>query len=73
MKTYPMIQFVVKHGRKIALGVALAVLVMGAYAWMVTGLIGCLIGGLLLAGGAFFVLLVFIEVVEVIADTLLPR
>ena len=73
MKTYPLIQFMVKHGRKIALGVALFLLAAGAYGWQVTGHAGCVVGGVLLAVAAYFVLRVCVEVLEVIADTLLPR
>jgi hypothetical protein len=73
MKTYPLIQCMVKHGRKIALGVALLLLAVGVYGWLVTGHAGCVVGGVLLAGAGYFVLRVCVEVLEVIADTLLPR
>lgn len=73
MKTYPMIQFMVKHGQKLALGVALLLLAIGAYAWWATGRLDCLIGGGLLAIGGYFFLRIFAEILEVIAETLLPR
>ena len=73
MKTYPLIQFMVKHGRQIALAVALLLLAAGAYGWQATGQLGCMAGGVVLAGIAYFVLRVCVEVLEVIADTLLPR
>ena len=73
MKTYPLIQFMVKHGRKIALAIALLLLAAGAYGWLATGQAGCVIGGVLLASAAYFVVRVCVEVLEVIADTLLPR
>lgn len=73
MKTYPMIQFMVKHGRKVALAIALLILAAGAYGWMTAGRIDCLVAGILLAMGGYFFLRLFVEILEVIADTLLPR
>jgi hypothetical protein len=68
-----MIQFMVQHGRKVALGVALLLLAIGIYAWLATGRIDCLVGGGLLAVGGYFFLRIFAEILEVIAETLLPR
>jgi hypothetical protein len=68
-----MIQFMVKHGRQVALGIALLLAVIGAYAWLATGRMDCLVGGLLLAVGGYFFLRIFAEILEVIAETLLPR
>lgn len=73
MKTYPCIQFMVKHGQKVAGGVAVLLLVIGAYAWLATGRVDCLLGGALLAIGGYFFLRIFAEILEVIAETLLPR
>lgn len=73
MKTYPCIQFMVKHGQKVALGVALLLVAIGAYAWFSTGRTDCLVGGALLAVGGYFFLRIFAEILEVIAETLLPR
>ena len=73
MKTYPCIQFMVRNGRKVALCIALLLLVIGVYAWLATGRFDCLIGGGMLAIGAYFFLRIFAEILEVIAETLLPR
>lgn len=73
MKTYPCIQFMVKHGPKVALGIALLLLAIGVYAWFATGRVDCLVGGALLAIGGYFFMRVFAEILEVIAETLLPR
>lgn len=73
MKTYPMIQFMVRHGQRLALGVALLFVAIGVYAWVATARVDCLVGGVLLAAGAWFFLRVFAEIVDVIAETLLPR
>jgi hypothetical protein len=73
MKRYPLIELMAAHGRKIALGVALliafgAIVRAGldrnvvALAWTVFGAAVCYVGVRLLA-----------ELIEVIADTLMPR
>lgn len=73
MKRYPLIELMAARGRKIALGIALLIAFVAivrvafdrdvvALAWTLFGAALCYIGVRLLA-----------ELIEVIADTLLPR
>lgn len=73
MPTYPLIQFVVKHQKNLALGAALLLLLLFVVAAVLchAPLVGAL--GAVLAGVVWFLVRLLGEVVQVIAETLLPR
>jgi len=73
MKKYPAIKFTAMYGRKIALAAGLMVGLIGIASGLITGLNATIMFGI--AGGlaTAAVLRVAVEVVEVVADTLLPR
>ena len=73
MTRYPMIEFMVRHGRRVAAGGSSVVALFGILSawrfgepfWLVAGLIG--------TAGGYLVLRSLAEMIEVIAETLLPR
>ena len=71
--TYPVVQFLVARGR--GLSVALAALVLlGALALGLTsGVLWLLPAGLVASGLLLGLLLSYVEVLQIIADTLLPK
>lgn len=73
VKRYPGIEFVVRQGRLLAAtsGIMLAMLALFGYFRTDSSLV--LAAGLVCALIAYFVLRVGAELVEVIADTLLPK
>lgn len=73
MKTYPAVVFVSRHGRKLALVVAILLAIASVACFAAGCGIAGLVGGLVLAGIAWAALRIFAELVEVIAETLLPR
>jgi hypothetical protein len=73
MKKYPAIKFTAMYGRKIALAAGLMVGLIGIASGLITGLSATILYGLLGGLATAAVLRVAVEVVEVVADTLLPR
>jgi len=73
MKHYPWIEFLARHGRRVAIGVATLAAAVGAYGFFRTGIPEYLVGSVLGAFAAYALVRVLAELVEVIADTLLPR
>jgi hypothetical protein len=73
MPTYPLIQLVVKHQKLLALAASLMlfVLFLGAALLLSAPLLAGL--GLILSGVVWFLVRLLGEVVQVIAETLLPR
>jgi hypothetical protein len=73
-KTYPAVSLLANHGRRIAIGagVLVAVLFVALFAAAVVGPVG-LAGGLLVAIVVWGGMRVLAELVEVVAETLLPR
>ena len=73
MRTYPLITFVVKNQNLLALGAALLLMaIFVAVAVLAQApLVGLL--GLVLSGVVWFLVKLLGEVVQVIAETLLPR
>lgn len=73
MPTYPLIQLVVKHQKLLAIAAALLLLALFliAAAVLAAPLLAGL--GLVLAGVVWFLVRLLGEVVQVIAETLLPR
>ena len=73
MKTYPMVNLLIRYGNRMADAVALAMpigaLLLVAYGWAwPTAIVGVLLGAVVFVLGRTFV-----EHVQIIADTLLPR
>lgn len=73
MPTYPLIQFVVKRQKSLALGAALVLLALFVAAAAVCHVPLLAALGLGLAGVVWFLVRLLGEVVQVIAETLLPR
>ena len=73
MPTYPLIQFVVKNQGLLAIGAALLLLALFVAAAVLLNapLLGAL--GLVLSAVVWFLVKLLGEVVQVIAETLLPR
>ncbi|MDO8276569.1 MAG: hypothetical protein Q7T63_00430 [Burkholderiaceae bacterium] len=73
VKTYPAVLLMARHGRRIAVALAcvVALAALGCYVYL--GSVPMLIGGLVLAAAAWAVMRVAAEIVEVVAETLLPR
>lgn len=73
MKRYPAIEFLARHGRRLAWLVFAVIAVVGiACGWLV-GNLAAIPVAVVLAALCGLVVRVGVEVVEVIADTLLPR
>ncbi|MBN9427182.1 MAG: hypothetical protein J0H09_11820 [Burkholderiales bacterium] len=72
-KTYPAVVFVSKYGRRMALAFALATALVLQIPAVMTQNAAWSLGGLLLAALVWGGVRVAVEVVEVVADTLLPR
>lgn len=73
MKHYPALEFASRHGRSIATAVGVAFAVAAAAGFIRTSSFTDLALGLLGAGVAFVLLRLAVEVVELVADTLLPK
>jgi uncharacterized membrane protein YraQ (UPF0718 family) len=71
--TYPVVQFLVSRGKLVSLLLAallpLAGIALAFCGWGVWPVIGGVVGGLVLGA----VLLSYIEVLQIIADTLIPK
>ncbi len=73
MKTYPAVVFVSRHGRTLALIVAILLAIASLACFLAGCGIAGLVAGLVVAAIAWAALRLFAELVEVIAETLLPR
>ena len=73
MKKYPALEFTAIHGRKLALAAGLVVVLIGIASGLMTGVSATILYGLVGGLATTAVLRVAVEVVEVVADTLLPR
>lgn len=67
------IRFVLRHRHSIAAVLTVLPLVAGAYAWLRSGLIDFALAGLILTPLAWLVSRVLLELLDVVAETLLPR
>lgn len=73
MENYPTVGFILRHGKLLAIVLAAllplgaAVLLMQGWTWIV------LPAGVLLGVVAFGLLMSYVEIIRIIADTLLPR
>ena len=72
-KTYPAVLFMANQGRKFALVVGIAVAVIATLLFAIFGHGWLLVGGFVSAVAAWAGLLLMAELVEVVAETLLPR
>ncbi|MBI2320111.1 MAG: hypothetical protein HYU75_24695 [Betaproteobacteria bacterium] len=73
MNSYPAVRFVARHGRALALAGAAVLAGIGLYGYYRTGAAEFLLGGAVCAAIGYGLLRVGAEVIEVIAETLLPR
>jgi fructose-specific phosphotransferase system IIC component len=73
MRKYPAIEFVAMHGRKLALVAGFVFGSIGIASGLMAGAITTIFYGLVAGLTTAMVLRVAVEVVEVVADTLLPR
>jgi hypothetical protein len=71
--SYPAIHFLVRHGHALAVAVAVIVGVVGIVAALFGWGWAWLPGGLVLAALAYLLFRSYAEIVQVIAETLLPR
>lgn len=71
--SYPVVRFIVRHGRWIAAAVAVAILALAFYVFTNGGGPVTLAVGVGVAVLAVGVILSYVEVLTIIADTLMPR
>lgn len=67
------LRFVLRHRSVIVFTLTLVPLLAGAWIWLRSGVIDFAVGGLLLAPLAWLVARVLLELLDVVAETLLPR
>ena len=72
-KTYPAVQLVARHGRQLALVVGAVVAIAAVMALLFQGAVTVGIAGLVAAAAVWGFLRLLAEMVEVVAETLLPR
>lgn len=70
---YPAVRFVVRHGTKIAAGVPSLLVLCGAAGLLAGSGAWVGVGAVVAAAVLFCVLRVFVELVQIIAETLLPQ
>ena len=73
MKSYPAIEAVVRHGQRLAVVGAVLVAGFSVASYAAGGSLLQLAAGLVAAAATYGVLKVAVELVEVVADTLLPK
>ncbi len=71
--TYPVVQFLVARGKSLAIALSAAVLLLSVVAGVVTHALWLLPAGLVAAGVLLVLLLSYVEVLRIIADTLIPK
>ena len=71
--TYPVIRFIVKNGKAIAALLALGILTLALYFFLIGGGLVALAIGVVAAVVAAGVVLSYVEVLTIIAETLMPR
>lgn len=70
---YPMVRFLVARGKALAVLLAALVLLAGLVAGFATGQLWLLPAGAVAAGVLLALLLSYVEVLRIIADTLIPK
>ncbi|MEO5597689.1 MAG: hypothetical protein ABIQ66_03630 [Novosphingobium sp.] len=73
MQTYPMIDLVVKRKPALAAGAAVLVFILFAGAALQLAAPALLVPAIIVAGVVWFLVMLLGEIVQVIAETLLPR
>lgn len=71
--TYPVVQFLVARGQGVALALSLLVLIAAWAGGLATGQLWLALAGTAAAGVLLGLLLSYVEVLRIIADTLLPK
>lgn len=71
--TYPVVQFLVAKGKVVAGLLAMLVLLASLAGGMAAGSLWLALGGIAASGVLFGLLLSYVEVLRIIADTLLPK
>ncbi len=72
-KTYPAVQLVARHGRQLAIAVSAVIAIASVTALLFQGAVIVAIAGLVAAVAVWGFLRLLAEMVEVVAETLLPR
>lgn len=73
MEQYPTVSLILRYGKVLAMGLAALIpltalaMALNGWSWLV------LPAGALLGGVAFGLLMSYVEIIRIIADTLLPR
>lgn len=73
VKTYPAVVFMSQRGRLLALIVGIVVALLSLLGFALAGSVACLVGGLIAAVVVWAGIRLVAELVEVVAETLLPR
>ncbi|MFD0666894.1 hypothetical protein ACT80S_04180 [Ramlibacter sp. MAHUQ-53] len=71
--TYPVVQFLVARGKPLSIALAAAVLLLSLGAGVATGALWIVPAGVIAAGVLLGLLLSYVEVLRIIADTLIPK
>jgi hypothetical protein len=71
--TYPVVQFLVARGKGVALALSLLVLIAAWAGGLASGQLWIALAGTAATGVLFGLLLSYVEVLRIIADTLLPK
>ena len=70
---YPMVRFLVARGKALAVLLAALIVLAGLVAGVATGQLWLLPAGAVAAGVLLALLLSYVEVLRIIADTLIPK
>ncbi|MCW5656013.1 hypothetical protein [Hydrogenophaga sp.] len=71
--TYPVVQFLVAHGKRLSYAISLLVLLGTCGLGLANGTLWLLPAGLVASGLLLGLLLSYVEVLHIIADTLIPK
>ncbi len=71
--TYPVVQFLVARGKSLSIALSAAVLLLSVVAGIATQSLWLVPAGLVAAGVLLVLLLSYVEVLRIIADTLIPK
>ncbi len=73
MNDYPMLYFLMRWGQLVAIGLAIAVAVVGVWAAVSTGSWIWAVIGIVVSGVGYGLALSYVELVKLIVDMLLPK
>ncbi len=71
--TYPVVQFLVTHGKNLSIVLSALVFLVGLSLGLSTGALWLIPVGLMISGVVLGLMLSYIEVLRIIADTLIPK